>query len=135
MTLRNPLLAVNYPGRHRERGDTCGAYHRIDFLVQEQIQDFGKENAPFVFPIAVTFIVGFIAPSSVALVGFLMFGNLIRECGVLGSLSETAQNTLTNLITLLLGITISFSMKADAFIRIDTLFICGCAALSWWLPV
>lgn len=76
-----------------------------------------------VFPIAVTFIVGFIAPSSVALVGFLMFGNLLRECGVLGSLSETAQNVLANLITLLLGLTISFSMQADSFIRIDTLFI------------
>lgn len=77
------------------------------------------------FPIAVTFIVGFIAPSSVALVGFLMFGNLIRECGVLGTLSEAAQNTLANLITLLLGITVSFSMKADAFVRPDTLFIMG----------
>ncbi|HBA67865.1 MAG TPA: sodium ion-translocating decarboxylase subunit beta [Lachnospiraceae bacterium] len=75
------------------------------------------------FPVCVTFIVGFIAPSSVALVGFLMFGNLIRECGVLGTLSETAQNILSNLITLLLGITISFSMKADSFVRIDTLFI------------
>lgn len=75
------------------------------------------------FPIAVTFIVGFIAPSSVALVGFLMFGNLLRECGVLGSLSETAQTSLANLITLLLGITISFSMKAEAFVRVDTLFI------------
>ncbi len=75
------------------------------------------------FPIVVTFIVGFIAPSSVALVGFLMFGNLLRECGVLNSLSETAQSVLANLITLLLGITISFSMKADAFVRIDTLFI------------
>lgn len=75
------------------------------------------------FPIAVTFIVGFIAPSSVALVGFLMFGNLLRECGVLGTLSETAQSVLANLITLLLGITISFSMKADAFVRVDTLFI------------
>ncbi len=77
------------------------------------------------FPIAVTFIVGFIAPSSVALVGFLMFGNLIRECGVLGTLSDAAQNTLANLITLLLGITVSFSMKADAFVRPDTLFIMG----------
>lgn len=75
------------------------------------------------FPVCVTFIVGFIAPSSVALVGFLMFGNLIRECGVLGTLSETAQHILSNLITLLLGITISFSMKADSFVRIDTLFI------------
>ena len=69
------------------------------------------------FPIVVTIIVGMIAPMSVALVGFLMFGNLLRECGVLGNLSDTAQNGLANLITLLLGITISFSMRADAFVR------------------
>ncbi len=75
------------------------------------------------FPIIVTFIVGLIAPSSVALVGFLMFGNLIRECGVLSSLSDTAQNILSNLVTLFLGITISFSMTADAFVRVDTLLI------------
>ncbi len=75
------------------------------------------------FPIVVTFIVGLIAPSSVALVGFLMFGNLLRECGVLSSLSDTAQNTLANLVTLFLGITISFSMQADAFVKIDTLLI------------
>ena len=61
------------------------------------------------FPIVVTIIVGLVAPTSVALVGFLMFGNLIRECGVLGTMSDTAQNNLANLITLLLGITISFS--------------------------
>ena len=73
------------------------------------------------FPIVVTFIVGFIAPSSVSLVGFLMFGNLIRECGVLTNLSETAQISLTNLITLLLGITISFSMQAESFVKVDTL--------------
>lgn len=75
------------------------------------------------FPIVVTFIVGFIAPSSVSLVGFLMFGNLIRECGVLTNLSETAQISLTNLITLLLGITISFSMQAESFVKVDTLLI------------
>ncbi|MDD6491193.1 MAG: sodium ion-translocating decarboxylase subunit beta [Firmicutes bacterium] len=75
------------------------------------------------FPIVVTFIVGLIAPSSVALVGFLMFGNLLRECGVLGSLSETAQNVLANLITLFLGITISFSMQAEAFVKPNTLLI------------
>lgn len=71
----------------------------------------------------VTFIAGLVAPMSVALVGFLMFGNLLRECGVLNSLSETAQNTLANLITLLLGITISFKMTADAFVSLDTLLI------------
>lgn len=75
------------------------------------------------FPIVVTFIVGLVAPSSVSLVGFLMFGNLIRECGVLPALSEAAQNVLTNLITLLLGLTISFSMQAADFVRPDTLMI------------
>ncbi len=75
------------------------------------------------FPIIVTVIAGFIAPTSVALVGFLMFGNLLRECGILGSLSETAQNVLANLVTLLLGITISFSMVAEEFVRLDTLII------------
>jgi sodium ion-translocating decarboxylase beta subunit len=75
------------------------------------------------FPIIVSVIAGLVAPSSVALVGFLMFGNLIRECGVLSTLSQTAQNELANLITLLLGITISFSMKADQFVKPETLLI------------
>ncbi|MCI8303120.1 MAG: sodium ion-translocating decarboxylase subunit beta [Lawsonibacter sp.] len=75
------------------------------------------------FPILVTVIAGLVAPASVALVGFLMFGNLIRECGVLSTLSHTAQNELANLITLLLGITISFSMKADQFVRLETFMI------------
>ena len=77
------------------------------------------------FPIVVSVIAGLVAPSSVALVGFLMFGNLIRECGVLSSLSQTAQNELANLITLLLGITIAASMKADQFVRWETLMIMG----------
>ena len=82
-----------------------------------------SKRARIAFPIAVTIVVGLVAPSSVALVGFLMFGNLIRECGVLNTMSETAQTTLANLITLLLGITISFSMKADQFVTKDTLLI------------
>ncbi len=83
------------------------------------------------FPIVVTIIVGMVAPSSVALVGFLMFGNLLRECGVLNSLSETAQTSLSNLITLLLGITISFSMQADKFVDVDTLLIMGIGLLAF----
>ena len=75
------------------------------------------------FPIAVTMIVGMISPQSVALVGFLMFGNLLRECCVLNTLSQSAQNELANLITLLLGITISFSMKAEQFVNPATLMI------------
>ncbi len=77
------------------------------------------------FPIIVTMIAGFIAPTSVSLVGFLMFGNLLRECGVLNSLSETAQNSLANLITLLLGLTISASMVAEEFVKLETLMIMG----------
>ncbi len=75
------------------------------------------------FPIIVTMIAGFVAPMSISLVGFLMFGNLIRECGVLESLSKTAQDVLSNLITLLLGITISYSMTAEKFLQKETLFI------------
>lgn len=77
------------------------------------------------FPIIVTIIAGLVAPASVSLVGFLMFGNLIRECGVLARLSETAQNTLANLVTLLLGLTISFSMRAEQFVQVETLMIMG----------
>ncbi len=83
------------------------------------------------FPIIVTFIAGIVAPMSVALVGFLMFGNLLRECGVLGRLSDTAQNVLANLITLLLGITISFSMRADMFVTWQTLLIMGLGLVAF----
>jgi carboxybiotin decarboxylase len=75
------------------------------------------------FPIVVTIIAGLVAPASIALVGFLMFGNLIRECGVLRSLSDTAQKDMVNLITLLLGITIAASMRADLFVSLDTMKI------------
>lgn len=75
------------------------------------------------FPVVVTIISGIVAPTSVALVGFLMFGNLIRECGVLNSLSETAQNVLANLITIMLGLTVAGQMTADQFVRSDTLLI------------
>ena len=85
------------------------------------------------FPIVVTVIAGLVAPASVALVGFLMFGNLIRECGVLTTLSNTAQNDLANLITLLLGITISFSMKADQFVQPATLMIMGLGLVAFVL--
>ncbi len=83
------------------------------------------------FPIVVTIIAGLVAPASVALVGFLMFGNLIRECGVLDSLSETAQKQLANLITLFLGITISFSMTADSFVNPQTLMIMGLGLVAF----
>ncbi|NLG36824.1 MAG: sodium ion-translocating decarboxylase subunit beta [Clostridiales bacterium] len=75
------------------------------------------------FPILITIVTGFVAPEGVPLVGALMFGNLIRECGVLERLSKSAQNELANLVTLLLGITIGSTMAAEKFIQLDTLLI------------
>ncbi len=83
------------------------------------------------FPIFVTIIAGIVSPRSVALIGFLMFGNLIRECGVLGSLSETAQKVLANLITLFLGITVAARMTADAFLNWRTLMILGLGLVAF----
>ena len=77
------------------------------------------------FPIVITVVAGIVAPESVSLIGFLMFGNLLRECGVLNSLSETAQNVLANLITIFLGVTIATQMQAEKFLDPKTLLILG----------
>ncbi len=83
------------------------------------------------FPIVVTGIAGLVAPRSVALVGFLMFGNLLRECGVLDSLSQTAQNVLANLITIFLGITVAVRMQASQFLTWQTLLIMGLGLVAF----
>ena len=82
-----------------------------------------SKTAKILFPIVITAITGIVSPRSVALIGFLMFGNLIRECGVLNALSETAQKTLANLVTLFLGITIATKMQAASFLTVETLMI------------
>ncbi len=83
------------------------------------------------FPIVITIITGLVSPASVSLIGFLMFGNLIRECGVLNSLSETAQKVLANLITIFLGITIASQMHAESFLKLDTLLILGLGLIAF----
>jgi len=90
-----------------------------------------SKRAKILFPIIVTVVAGYVAPASVSLVGLLMFGNLIRECTVLDSLSQTAQTTLVNLITLLLGITIASTMKAESFVTIQTVMIMGLGLLAF----
>ncbi len=82
-----------------------------------------SKTTKIMFPIVVTIIAGLVAPKSVALVGFLMFGNLIRECGVLNNLSETAQNSFANILTILLGITVASQMYYKDFVKVDTLMI------------
>lgn len=82
-----------------------------------------SKTTKILFPIVVTIISGLIAPESIALVGMLMFGNIIRECGNLENLSETAKGPLANLITIFLGITISFQMRAEQFLTFGTILI------------
>ncbi len=82
-----------------------------------------SKSVRIAFPIFVTLIAGLISNQSVSLVGFLMFGNLIRECGVLEGLSQTAQKELANLITIVLGLAVSTTMQADKFVTVETFLI------------
>ncbi|MGE5544883.1 MAG: sodium ion-translocating decarboxylase subunit beta [Bacillota bacterium] len=96
-----------------------------------------KEDVPvsrmvrIAFPIVVTLIAGIIAPISVALIGMLMFGNLLRECGVVERLSKSAQDELANLVTLLLGITIGSTMIAGDFLNLSTLMVMGLGVVAF----
>ena len=82
-----------------------------------------SKTTRIIFPIFVTVIAATVAPKSAELIGFLMFGNLIRECGVLDSLSQSAQHELANLVSLLLGLSVSLRMKAALFVTCETLLI------------
>ena len=83
------------------------------------------------FPIIITIVASAVVPQATALIGFLMFGNLIRECGVLNSLSDTAQNVLANLITIFLGISVAYNMTAAQFLKPDTLLILGLGLIAF----
>lgn len=90
-----------------------------------------SKTTRILFPIIITVVAGLVAPESISLVGFLMFGNLIRECGVLNSLSETAQKVLANLITIFLGITVATQMQAEQFLCVETLVILGLGLVAF----
>ncbi len=83
------------------------------------------------FPICVTLVCGILAPMSAPLIGLLMFGNLIKECGVLERLNQAAQNELANIVTLLLGITIGSTMRYDEFLQPITLLILGLGLVAF----
>ena len=83
------------------------------------------------FPIIITIVASAVIPQATALIGFLMFGNLIRECGVLDSLSDTAQKVLANLITIFLGISVAFNMASEQFLKLDTLLILGLGLVAF----
>ena len=101
-------------------------------LIRMELKDVRvSKMALIVFPIAITIVAGILAPESASLIGALMFGNLIRECGVLERLSKTAQNELANLVTLLLGITIGATMHYTQFLRVQTMFILGLGLVAF----
>ena len=90
-----------------------------------------SKTTKILFPIIISMVACIFAPGAGSLIGFLMFGNLIRECGVLDSLSETAQKVLANLITIFLGITIAFNMTANQFLNVNTLLIMGLGLIAF----
>jgi oxaloacetate decarboxylase beta subunit len=90
-----------------------------------------SKTTKILFPIVISVVACVFVPAAASLIGFLMFGNLIRECGVLDSLSETAQKVLANLVTIFLGITIAFQMSADKFLNLSTLLILGLGLVAF----
>ena len=90
-----------------------------------------SKTTKILFPIVISIVTCLFVPAAGSLIGFLMFGNLIRECGVLDSLSETAQKVLANLITIFLGLTIAFQMSADKFLNLSTLLILGLGLIAF----
>ena len=89
-----------------------------------------SQTEKILFPIVVTFVVGLIVPDALALIGCLMFGNLLNVCGVTDRLSKTAQNELMNIVTIFLGISVGATASAANFLRLETILIilCGLAA-------
>ena len=100
---------------------------KMGFEGEEPISPIAK----FLFPLLIVIIAGIVAPISVALIGSLMFGNILKESGVTESLSNCAQNELSNLVTLLLGITIGGTMTAERFLTMDVLKILILGAIAF----
>ena len=95
------------------------------------VQKSVSKTTRILFPIIITIVASAIVPQATSLIGFLMFGNLIRECGVLDSLSETAKKVLANLVTIFLGISVAFNMTSEQFLKFDTLLILGLGLIAF----
>ena len=93
-------------------------------IVMKQLRAVSKTEK-IIFPIVVTIFVAMLVPSAASLVGMLMLGNLLKECGVVDRLSKTAQNELMNIVTIFLGICVGATATAASFISIETLTIFG----------
>ncbi|NLW16500.1 MAG: sodium ion-translocating decarboxylase subunit beta [Firmicutes bacterium] len=98
--------------------------------VMEQLRVVSKKEK-IIFPIIVTIAVGLLLPDAIPLVGMLMLGNLFRECGVVDRLSKTAQNELTNIIVIFLGLTVGATANGENFLRPQTLYIIGLGLVAF----
>jgi len=92
-----------------------------------------SKTTRILFPIVVTLICGLIAPKATPLIGMLMFGNLMREAGVVARLHNTASNELINIVTIFLGLTIGGTMTAGAFLKLDTLLVISMGLVAFAL--
>ena len=90
-----------------------------------------SQNEKIIFPIVGLMLTCFVVPSGIPLLGMLFFGNLLRESGVTTRLAKTAQNAMTDIITILLGLTVGASTQADVFLSLDTLKIFGLGFIAF----
>ena len=91
-------------------------------ISMEQLRPVSKTEK-IIFPIVVTIFVSLLVPSAAPLIGMLMFGNLLKECGVTERLSKTAQNELMNIVTIFLGVSVGATATADIFLTWQTIGI------------
>lgn len=101
-------------------------------IVMKQLRPVSKTEK-IIFPIAVTTLVGLVVPSTVPLLGMLMLGNLMKECGVVDRISKTAQNELMNIVTIFLGVSVGSTATAEAFLNIKTIGILVLGVLAFSL--
>ena len=90
-----------------------------------------SQNEKIIFPIVGLILTCFVVPSGLPLLGMLFFGNLLRESGVTTRLAKTASNAMTDIVTILLGLTVGASTQADKFLTFDTLKIFGLGFLAF----
>ncbi|NLD14842.1 MAG: sodium ion-translocating decarboxylase subunit beta [Gammaproteobacteria bacterium] len=91
-----------------------------------------SQTEKIVFPLVLTLLIGLLLPDAAPLVGMFAFGNLMRECGVVERLADTSRNTLINIVTIALGLTVGAKLSADSFLQVKTLgiLVLGMVAFS-----
>jgi oxaloacetate decarboxylase beta subunit len=99
-------------------------------IEMKQLRSVSKTEK-IIFPIMVTIIISLLLPSAATLIGCLMLGNLMKECGVVERLAKTVQNELMNIVTVFLGITVGATATADNFLNVNTLLILGMGIVAF----